>query len=274
MMNLIARIPDVVWAALGGSLLTLFGVWLQNRGESKRQKERLALEALERRRERDLELRRDLYVQAADSAFRAQRALLRLGDSAQPLAELGSSLDPVDLGGLSKAHLVGRLDTIKALDQVSMALVDAILALLDARIGVEVAKAECEQRSREVNNLEMYRTHLMAVTREASAGIGFGPPQVESYIKQVEDIEAELRRARQPLEKANATLAGAERQLMLKSVGVALDYGAALARANVAVRAELEQIDGFDIKGYEQHIKESASRMTTVWQSFVSKWAD
>lgn len=65
MLEVLAFVPEAVWAAVGGALLTLLGVAFQNRAETRRLKVRLAHEAEQRTRERDLQLRRDLYLQTS-----------------------------------------------------------------------------------------------------------------------------------------------------------------------------------------------------------------
>jgi hypothetical protein len=59
-------LPEVVWAAIISSLIAWFGVFLQNRNETKRNKLRLEHDAIQRDKEREMGLRREVYLGAKE----------------------------------------------------------------------------------------------------------------------------------------------------------------------------------------------------------------
>ena len=75
LLHLLETIPAAVYAATTASTITLIGLSLQNRGESKRNFERLVHDARQRDREREMTLRRDVYLEAAEAMAQAQEYL-------------------------------------------------------------------------------------------------------------------------------------------------------------------------------------------------------
>jgi heme exporter protein D len=142
MIELFSKVPNVVWAALGGSALTVLGVFLQNIWESRRLKQKLDHEAEQRRLDRQIQLRREIYLEAADSAVKAQRILGVIARPDRGLQEIVGEFDTsLDIAGLSKVHLVGKLATIRAFQDLGLSLSEQMLDLIRARIEFENAKA-------------------------------------------------------------------------------------------------------------------------------------
>jgi hypothetical protein len=60
--QLLASVPDIVWAAIAGALLTIIGVALTNRSNLQQLKERLRQEATQKDADRISALRKDVYL--------------------------------------------------------------------------------------------------------------------------------------------------------------------------------------------------------------------
>lgn len=273
-MDWLAKVPDVVWAAIGGSLLTLLGVGLQNLAESSRLKRRLDHDAKERAHDRNLQLRRDVYLQAADSALRARRALLDIANTNKPLTEIGQSADPVDFGGLAKTHLVGSLETIRAVQVIGDTLASQMLLLFEARFEFEEARVSVELIEQRVAQLQSFRDQYLAGVRQLAEQRTLSPEETRSYLQTFEQTQGELDKALQERTEAQPILQARQRELLFRSISAALEYGSAVARANVTVRSELEQDVGFDPVEYERLIQESSRRHREAWQDFVRRMSE
>lgn len=68
-------IPDVVWAAILASALTLLGVMVSNRGNTKRLLKTLAHESAEKAADRIHSLRKDIYLSAAEEIAKVSNYL-------------------------------------------------------------------------------------------------------------------------------------------------------------------------------------------------------
>lgn len=78
--EIIARIPTEVWAAIAGAALALGGVLLTNRNNRQQLVASLEHDSEQRNRERELALKRDIYVPAAEGVNRLVRLIYSMND--------------------------------------------------------------------------------------------------------------------------------------------------------------------------------------------------
>ena len=71
-------VPDVVWSGVLASVITLSGVFLTNRSHTKRLRIQLQADAVEKDKERVSNMRREVYLKAAEELTRAMNYLTSL----------------------------------------------------------------------------------------------------------------------------------------------------------------------------------------------------
>lgn len=105
-----SSIPDVVWAAIIASFLTIIGVLLTNRSNRLELMIRLRHESDQRDREREMTLRRDVYVPAIEAIFKLPRFL---SDFADLDADQGALYKEITnaLSSIAKMQLVAKNKT-------------------------------------------------------------------------------------------------------------------------------------------------------------------
>ncbi|VAW98836.1 hypothetical protein MNBD_GAMMA23-791 [hydrothermal vent metagenome] len=122
-------IPNVVYAAVIASLLTLGGVFFTNRSAHKRLITQLSLEAGERKKEREIELRKEVYLKAAEEMSHAQQFLGALSNGNISDMDMSSKLEGF-FSATSKMHIVGTDETLKAIIRVTTKFSESILRLI------------------------------------------------------------------------------------------------------------------------------------------------
>ena len=100
MINWLRSVPDVVWAALMGSALTLLGVFLQ-----------LLYQGRQRNRDRELSLRRDVYLPAMESLTAALDYIVKLPNTNREEQELIEGV-PSLMNAVAKINIVGSDETV------------------------------------------------------------------------------------------------------------------------------------------------------------------
>jgi hypothetical protein len=118
-----AAIVAAAAGAIGGILgatVTIGVTWINLRNERRRLTTQLTHDATEAKRQRDLQLRRDVLMAAADDALAQTRMLLSFANVDAPRSEMATSSP--NYAGLAKAHMVGNLSTIKAFDAITSGL--------------------------------------------------------------------------------------------------------------------------------------------------------
>lgn len=273
MIELIKELPDALWPALGASLLTLFGVWLQNIWESNRLEKRLSYDEAQRDRERQMQLRRDIYLEAADSAVKAQRVLSDIARVDKPVTEV-TAIDPFDLAGLSKAHLVGGIETIKAFQGLGQTFIDAILRLIEYRAEYEEERLKSEELRERIAQLVAYRDHVVGLVRDVTNRIQLTATQAKEYADSLAKTQQQVEATLQERAEVLQTLQKLKRQLNLAGVQAGLDYGRAMAGATVAVRKELGETAGFDEETYERLLTTAQEGISKQWKEFVDRLYD
>jgi len=142
----IGKVPDAVWAAIIASLLTFGGVWLTNKGNNKRLLDQLKHDATERARERQMSIRRDVYLKAAEAISKAYTTLMGL-----PQADLQSNTWKTDTNSISeslmKVHVVGTDDTVTAISRFSSEFSKALLELCEKKMPLEHLKSRINSLS-------------------------------------------------------------------------------------------------------------------------------
>jgi hypothetical protein len=161
----LSKVPDVVWAAVIASLLTLGGVWLTNRGNNKRLLDQLQHDAAERARERQMSLRREVYLKAAEAISKAYTILMGL-----PQADLQSTAWKADVNAISeslmKVHVVGTDDTVASITRFSSEFSKALIELSEKRLPLDQLKARIDTLSNLMNGSAQERDRYIAMMKE------------------------------------------------------------------------------------------------------------
>ena len=103
-------IPASAWTALMGSLLTLAGVLVANRHSRHQLRVQLEHDAAERRKQRTVELRRTVYLSAAEEMVKANAVVGRIPTTAFGNANIAQELIPF-FAAMMKLQMVGEPKT-------------------------------------------------------------------------------------------------------------------------------------------------------------------
>lgn len=117
-------VPDVVYAAVIASLLTILGVILTNRGNNNRLLEQLRHDSMHREREREMSLKRDILLPAIDEMSRGLRTLHKIISIDYKNID---KFDPIDAysqfnkdqDAIGRLFIISNEDTIKAVTQLN-----------------------------------------------------------------------------------------------------------------------------------------------------------
>jgi hypothetical protein len=137
----VSLVPDVIWAALIASGVTLLGVYFTNRHYTKQQTAQLTHEKSENESDRKLELRKSIYLAVAEQLTVANQHLMTLSDvdlantnPAERLQEFFKST--------AKASMVASDETATVLNTLVMTFSEAFFALLPELIPIQKLRIE------------------------------------------------------------------------------------------------------------------------------------
>ena len=112
-MNSIPHISDVIWAAIIASGISFISVYLSNRNSRVQQKAGLQHDAEQRDREREMSLRRDVYLKATEAITKGQNFLIRLANLDIPSQSFDDDYRE-ESASLAKIHIVATNETVQA----------------------------------------------------------------------------------------------------------------------------------------------------------------
>lgn len=130
-----------VVGALGGS-------WLQNRYDAK-----------QRERERQLSLRRDVYLEAAEGLAGLQEYLGGMADPARPMDQLAQAIKGRP-GWQNKIHVVASLPTINAFAEADGYFVSAAVSAIPLRYEIDQAGRQLASLQEREEQLKRYQGYL------------------------------------------------------------------------------------------------------------------
>lgn len=237
--RLLQSVPVVFYAATIASFMTLMGMWLQSRAESRRNLERLTHDALQRDRERDMALRREVYLRAADAMAQAQEYLSGFANPAISPQQHEAMIKGVG-ADLNKVHIVASMSTVKAVVEANQFFVHAVAELSIKKRPIETLTQEIEREQRLIDSAAARRDEALTTMKEMNrAATGTRPlwdTQSRVFHDEQNDIDGALTRR----ERLQQRLAHKQSEFMRLCAKAGLEFGRRVVTANLAIRRELE----------------------------------
>lgn len=137
----IQSVPEIIWAALLGSLLTLVGVVLNNRHHRAEQNAQREHDSREQERERKFEARVDVYLAAAGEIVKAQQHLGSLANVDLRQFDLGEALSGF-AASANQAILIATDETAEAINEFLSVYMTALFRLLPRVFPIQTARSD------------------------------------------------------------------------------------------------------------------------------------
>lgn len=268
MGEFLSQIPDVVWAALLAAFLALSGVLVTNRSSRIQKLAELQHDAAQRNREREMALRRDVYLGAAESISNGQLILTKLSDLSISDQELGAEFTRVS-AAIAKIQVVGTNSTVQAVSAFSHQLGAAYLELILKRVPLIDRKNDIELLTELINKsqieLDRYITLMKQLNLEGNAD--------QRIWKVINDnVEFERKQREQHTEeRTNLWVAQNRDHLQFAELCYErfVEVSQTIPPAVFAVRAELEL--PLDREAYLKTFNDNLEKGMEIFKSFLSR---
>jgi hypothetical protein len=222
---------DQLWAVVIGGLVAVIPLTVQLLGDR-----------VQRRRERQLQLRRDVYIQAAEALGGSLDDFFRMTRADTPLGEEGDQTRTHG-GWLNKVPLVAeRAETAMAFSKASAAVAAATLDILAHRVAVAEVNDEIKLVNSEVSRIQAHQEQIRGI----AASIERDEPTPQLLVR-FESLAEQLEKTWPLLETAAKRLDGLveahwvkTRVLLDRAITLGLNSQQLIRRAQLAARAELE----------------------------------
>jgi hypothetical protein len=266
MMSFIAileSIPPALYGVMIGSLLTVIGVTLTNISNTKRLRIQHEHERNLENKARDLNLRRDVYMQAMEAISAGLVAVSRFSElnaSSDELMHSYTDLSPK----IGKVTIVGKNETIKAVATFNLELTGAFLRLTATREKIKAVVQRIEFLDKEIQATQQQLDNLADSTEE----------DIEKNMKKTKDqIQKEYNATNKRLENLKAEYDSFENQFMSMQIDLVQECTSEVAKLDELLvpmiglmRSELEL--PFNEKYYAKILKDGHEKQKEYLAEF------
>jgi hypothetical protein len=260
-----AGLPTTSQAAIIASVVsvggTLLGVLATNWVQGRRFKRQLAHERDQRKAEREMALRKEVYLKACEAISAALSSLARYSDLDVPTGAL--SADAAEMyKALYKVHLIGSDTTLKALTAFSSEMGAASVELILRRQPLLEKQAVLRVLSEQIGKVQLEQRRLVDAMEQLKLA-GDGDPDRWKYAKRSYEFWMErTNEIKTELSKRQTELAPERIRLVKLCFDRTVQVSVPLVSAMAAVRNELEL--PFDVAQYEKLIRDEVERQRTI----------
>lgn len=284
-------VPELVWSgvagALAAALIALITTWLNNRGQNRRQKEQLqhdsgqrtrqldhdiaqrkgefAHDTDEKRLNREMSLKRDVYLEATSAIGKLQEFI---GSYPRDDISEDEKLSVVKgcTASLNKVHIVGSNQTIEAFSSVQAAFVRCNRRLGSTKLDLVKKNIDLEQLRRKLKLLGERRQALLQLAR--NIGPNPDPDVIAGMRADAEGIDGEVERTSESLDGAQDQLFRLQLELLEESISSNIEMLQASSEAVLVVREELRL--GLDVRAYRKFIEVHQAEVSRELREFIS----
>lgn len=242
----VLEIPAAFWGVLAGSFFSIYGVSATNKASAQRLRDQFEHERAVKTIEREMALRKEIFLQAAEAIYAAIQDMYRFGN-----LQLGS--DEVTKSymekspAIAKVHIVAGTPTLEALMAISGALNTAFYKLWARRHAVLKVREGVVEIDAAINEARREQDNYLSLMKQFNLNVEVDRRKWEvldsSFKREMERIE-KLRTARAPL----AQRFGEEHErLIQESSEVATEVAKFISPLIKAIREELQIPFDFDV---------------------------
>jgi hypothetical protein len=266
LLALIGRIPATFWGVVIGSFFSLGGIVIANRANDRRLREQLTHDREMRNRDRELSLRKDIYLSAAEAVSAGITAIGRFTDLEIPNNKLTETY--VDKSpAIAKVHVIANQRTAEALTNLAGELNAAYLRLLTKRNPLVLEKNQISILQQQIDSFSKERDRMLELMKQFNLDGSIDQRRWEVINK---NFEFEQNRITETSKQLSTLLAGLSLK-QLQFMKDCIDETNSLSRLTVPVivsaRAELEM--PIDEQTYAQVIERSIKRQEANIEAFM-----
>lgn len=257
------KIPIPLFVAVVGLIGTLIGAIItaivglivnqkSNRQEAERLKLQLQHEIGQKNRDREMALRRDIFIEAASAMTKAVSYIAKFGDLDLPFREHQAIAENFGTA-MAKVHMIAGMEIItKAVDATNaFATINLELSLHRLSLQLDQKNLQFMQKSIE-ENIAQQQNIVTRIGQLQTANPNHR--DISALATTFQQLEAQIQQTRQRHSDLNSKIVTGQLNLSSTVFKRTMFFAEKLIDVNVVVRKEL----GFDLKGDEETYKKIA----------------
>ncbi|MCF7887673.1 MAG: hypothetical protein K9L76_00185 [Candidatus Omnitrophica bacterium] len=266
--KMLKLIPDVIWAAIIASLLTLSGVLATNRGHYQRLIKQLSHNANQQDKERRMELRRKVYLEAAEAITSNYLVINKLPNLTITDLDLSKEFSN-SAASINKVNVIGSDETVKAVSELSTMISTKYLYLAAKRLPLIQRQQKINVQNNLLTKSSTEQNRMIEMMKE----FNFRGARDKRLWKIINDnFEFEKDRSNKYINKINE-LQEKNRQEQLQFLSECLKVSKEISEYFIpAIGAVRKEMDiPFDQYAYRKHLQKSWQASQDAISKFVDK---
>lgn len=234
-------IPDIIFSGVLsaglGAAIALFGTWLQGRKQAKLQTNQLSHDASEKAKEREMFLRRDVYLTAAEAIAKLQEYIKSYSDESLGEGDREAIVRNV-WGTFNKIAIIGSIETMEVFDRIFLRFSELsnILALKH----IESYQNRIENEEIEKNQKQLVAEIEQRWILRHSGTIAANTPEYDQLESEMQSLTDRIQKIFDEIRERRL----AENEVRFDSakvIGFAVaEMEVLMAEANIAIRKEFD----------------------------------
>ena len=255
-----------------GSLLTLLVVWLQSRSEFNRLKIQLQHDAEQREKERQMDLRREVFLGAAETLGK-QSEYINLFSKIDFDFWKDQEILKGSIGAGNKVHLIAGIETIEAYARANQCWGSALLKLSTMRLKVEEVKVELNGQESLIALLSNYRDEALASMKTL---VNSGTQSQEAYQfhrKRFDELQKDISDEMTKKAKLYSNQAKLLMEISAVCMSSHAEFSKMLLAVNLAARKEVNlPIDENRYRELQTVIMKEAQEAGQAYNEHIKDW--
>lgn len=198
-LGMLERIPATFWGVVVGSIFTLAGVVATNWHTGRRLKIQLEHDRALKTQERELGLRKEIYLEAAEAIAEGMNSIMHFADLSLPSEKLTQRFTE-KAAAMAKVHVIAKENTAQAIANLTTEFGAAILRLSVKRSPLLVQQQQIELLEDQIDSFGKERDKFLESIKQMNIEGNQDTRRFEALNK---NFEFEQSRVRQGLERLN-----------------------------------------------------------------------
>ena len=164
-VQLLKLIPPTLWGIFFGSLISIVTVLITNSASDKRMKAQFENERETKTREREMTLRKEVYLNAAEAVAAGMNAISRFANLDLPNDQITNDY-VIKSPAISKVHVIGNAEVVQAIVTFTSELGVTFLALFAKRYELMIEKNQITILDQQIVQLGKSRDSILEMIKQ------------------------------------------------------------------------------------------------------------
>lgn len=269
LLHLFDEIPASFWGVVFGSFFSIAGVAISNRASDRRLRAQFNHEREQKTKDREMALRRDIYLSAAEAIDAGINAISRFANFDMPNDQVTTAYTE-KAPAISKVHVIARTDTVQALATFTGQLGTLFLTLFAKRLELLGERTAIDNLENQIAELGKERDRILEIMKQHNID---GIIDMRRWNTLQENFEVEQKRIKEAIEQRDKlfnSFVPKHLEFLRECSSHSAKLGHALIPVLSAVRAELEL--PLDELAYRQVVEAGLAMQQEAIDTFIQRF--